>query len=123
MCDCSWLAGAATLNAQGPGTASHFPLGNYFEELRGSQSKGDLRVASGSEMHVGTTGRNKRTGTASMIGTGIVSTLKTVKTKLVSVFITKFASDVDSKTLHQYLKDSRVNRDAKLSIYGAGSAL
>lgn len=82
------------------------------------------KVASGSEMHVGTTGRNEGPGTASMIGTGIVSTLKTVKTKLVIVFTTKFASDVDAKTLHhQHLKDSRVSRDAKLSIYGAGSAL
>lgn len=82
------------------------------------------KVASGSEMHVGTTGRNEGPGTASMIGTGIVSTLKTVKTKLVIMKnLCKFSSDVDAKTLHQYLKDSRVSRDAKLSIYGAGSAL
>lgn len=46
-CQSDVLAGAATLNAQGPGTASHFPLGNHFEELRGSQSKGDLARTQG----------------------------------------------------------------------------
>lgn len=46
-CQSDVLAGAATLNAQGPRTASHFPLGNYFEELRGSQSKGDLARTQG----------------------------------------------------------------------------
>lgn len=63
------------------------------------------KVASRLEMHVAPTGCIERSGTVSIIGTGIVSTLKTVKFKLVSVFITKFASDVDAETLHLYLID------------------
>lgn len=43
-------------------------------------------------MDVATIGRNKRPGTVSIIGTAAVSTIKTVKTKLVIMFDTKFAS-------------------------------
>lgn len=61
-------------------------------------------------MDVATIGRNKRPGTVSIIGTAAVSTIKTVKTKLVIMFDTKFATDVDADKRSPYLKEKR-NRD------------
>lgn len=61
-------------------------------------------------MDVATIGRNKRPATVSIIGTAAVSTIKTVKTKLVIVFATKFATDVDAETCSLYLKE-KLNRD------------
>ena len=45
-----------------------------------------------------------------IVGTSLVSTIKTVKTKLVSVFATKFAPDLDAETLSLYLKE-KLHRD------------
>lgn len=58
--------------------------------------------------HATTAGR-KRSGPASIIGTGTMSTIKTVKTKIVSVFATKFSPELDADTLADYLK-SKLNR-------------
>lgn len=60
-------------------------------------------------MDVATIGRNKRPGTVSIIGTSAVSTIKTVKTKLVIVFATKFATDVDAEMRSLYLKEKPNN--------------
>lgn len=187
-CRSEVTAEPVTLNAQGSGTASHFPLGKHAEERWGSRRKGGPRgrqearalaasrtgtstvsafcpemllcgqdrapttasgrnmettattedpvetvlstcspqwskvvkngkprhklekVNSGSGMHAATTGHNKRPGPVSIIGTGAVSTIRTVKTKLVSVFATKFALDVDAETLALYLRE-KLKRD------------
>ena len=51
-------------------------------------------------------GRKKRHGNAvPVVGTGAVTDIKTVKTKLVSVFATRFAPDLDPETLTTYLKE------------------
>ena len=50
-------------------------------------------------------GRAKRPGAVPIVGTSLVSTIRTVKTKLVSVFATKFAPELDAETLSVYLKE------------------
>lgn len=51
-------------------------------------------------------GRKKRPGNVKpVVGTGAVGSIKTVKTKLVSVFATRFSPDLDAETLSAYLKE------------------
>ena len=59
--------------------------------------------------HTSTTVVRKRSRPAPIIGTGTVSTIKTVKTKIVNVFATKFSPDLDADTLADYLQ-SKLNR-------------
>ncbi|KAL7393611.1 hypothetical protein ABVT39_013607 [Epinephelus coioides] len=42
---------------------------------------------------------------ASVVGTGTVTGIRTVKSKLVSVFASRFSPDLDSETLSMYLKE------------------
>lgn len=48
--------------------------------------------------------------TYSIVGTGAVGNIHAVTTKLVSVFVTKLAPDLESETLANYLKE-QVSRD------------
>ncbi len=66
-------------------------------------------AATGSDVHIAAT-RQRRRGQVSVIGMGAVSTIKVVKTKLVSVFATRFSPDLDASTLSNYLK-AKLNRD------------
>ena len=58
-----------------------------------------------------TSGGAKRHGVAPIVGTSAVSTIKTVQTKLVSVFATKFCPELDADTLSVYLR-AKLNRAA-----------
>lgn len=49
-------------------------------------------------------------GRSKPIGTGVPGNIKVVQTKLVSVFATKFAPDLDAEALSGYLKQ-RLDRD------------
>lgn len=54
----------------------------------------------------GSPGQRKKTGNAKpIIGTGTVGNIRVVKTKLVSVFASKFSPDLDAETLSGYLKE------------------
>lgn len=66
-------------------------------------------VVAGSGVLDATSVCNKRHGLVS-IGTGVESTIKTVKTRSVSVFATKFSPDPESETLALYLK-CKLNRE------------
>ncbi len=46
----------------------------------------------------------------SVVGTGAVGNIRMVKTKLVSVFVSKFTPDLDALTLSEYLKE-KLGRD------------
>lgn len=70
------------------------------------KAKAGISTAPGG--HTSTTVR-KRSGPPPIIGTGTVSTIKTVKTKIVNVFATKFSPDLDADTLADYLQ-SKLNR-------------
>lgn len=57
-------------------------------------------------LHTGQPGRRKKTGNAKpIIETGTVGNIRVVKTKLVSVFASKFSPDLDAETLSGYLKE------------------
>lgn len=47
----------------------------------------------------------RKVGNGSSVGTGAVGNIKMVKTKLVSVFATKFSPDLDAETLSAYLRE------------------
>lgn len=66
-------------------------------------------VSTALDGHIPNSAVRKRYGPASIIGTGTVSTIKTVKTKIVNVFATKISPELDADTLAEYLK-SKLNR-------------
>ena len=55
------------------------------------------------------TGRARRPGAVTVIGTSAVSSIKTVQSKLVSVFASRFSPDLDADTLAEYLGE-KLNR-------------
>ncbi len=55
--------------------------------------------------------QKKKSGNVmSVVGTGAVGNIRMVKTKLVSVFVSKFTPDLDALTLSEYLKE-KLGRD------------
>lgn len=60
-------------------------------------------------------------GAAPIVGTGTRSTIQTIKTKLVSVFASKFSPELDAETLSIYLKE-QLGREVKCQKLGTGQS-
>ena len=84
------------------------PLSNWSEVVKkGRPRKGSVKPMAQGGAHIckpHPVGKSRRLGTVPIVGTGSVSTIRTVKTKLVSVFATKFSPELDAETLSAYLK-------------------
>ena len=99
----------------GSGATGKDPAGSSTGSPRWSKVVKDGRsrqnprrnVAEGSGACAISIGR-KRTGPVLIVGTSAVSTILTVRTKLVSVFATKFSPDLEAETLSEYLKSKLI---------------
>ena len=83
------------------------------------QGSGIASAQKGPRSAGNTDGRARRKGAALVIGTSAVSSIKTVQTKLVSVFATKFCPELDAETLSVYLKE-KLSRE--VTCHKIGSA-
>ena len=77
---------------------------------RPQQGTGNASSQKGQRIAGNNNGRARRPGAALVVGTSSVSSIKTVQTKLVSVFATKFCPELDAETLSVYLKE-KLNRE------------
>lgn len=106
------MAGGSSLDVGRPVTDSRGLLSAWtrspgWSEVvkRGQRLQGSVNAAAQMGTRAAAPGRKKRTARAvPIVGTGVVSGIQTVKTKLVSVFATKFSPDLDAGTLSSYLK-------------------
>ncbi|KAK7877979.1 hypothetical protein WMY93_031359 [Mugilogobius chulae] len=67
----------------------------------------------------------QRKGGKTVVGTGATGSIKMIKTKLVSVFASKFSPDLEAETLRTYLSD-KLGHDVtftKLRLYKTGMLL
>ncbi len=78
----------------------------WSEVVKGGQRRqAPVSSAARVELHTTASDRKKQPGTVPIVGTGALTNIKTVKTKLVSVFATKVSPDLDKAMLSEYLKD------------------